>query len=188
MFSWVINKKYLIISGVSLAVISGSFLAGRYSTKKTVEIQYKDKLVYVKDTTEKDKKDTVKNQNKNKDKSGHIVIVTTKKHNKDGTDETVTQKTIDYNNKEKDKEIAKTKENKAIDTHIKKDQTKEESITKTQGDNSNGIEYRIMFGRSFSDPKIKILPEVGFPLFFGIKGNIGFQTDKTMYAGLSFTY
>lgn len=187
MFS-LLTHKYLIISGVSLVVISGSFLAGRYTSKKTTEIQYKDKIVYVKDQTKNDKKDSTKKQDKNKEKSGHVVVVTTKTHNKDGTDQTVTKKTIDFNNKEKDKEIANTKENKETDTHIQKDEIKEEAIKKTQGDNSNGIEYRIMFGRSFSDSKIKILPEVGFPLFFGIKGNIGFQTDKTMYAGLSINY
>ena len=184
MFS-LVNKKYLIIGTSSLIIISGSFIAGRSSAKKATEIQFKDRIVYVKDDKKTDNKNISNHTNKNKRNSGHVVIV--EHRDKDG-DYTKT-KTIDYNSKEKDRNSFKEKEKKTDDVHIAKEETKEESIKKTSGNSSDSIEYGFMVGRSFNNSQIKYLPEVGIPIFFGIKGHVGMEfPDKTIFAGVSINY
>ena len=188
------NSK-LIFVGIGVLSLGGTFTAGRLSApKQKTQIQYVDKIKYVKDEKKEEDKQATKAKDKhsqtNKEKKGHVVVVT--QHTKDGS--TVTTRTIDYDNKSDSKanSTTNTASNTQTDTttHVQKDETKQEEVKQSYQQSNSGIDYTFMVGRSFSDPRLDYMGQIGVPLFWGLfKANAGFEWQhKEMFVGATLNF
>ena len=188
------NSKIIFV-GIGLLSLGGTFAAGRFSAPKpTTQIQYVDKIKYVKDETKEQEKKVNKAKAKtnqtDKEKKGHVTVVT--RHTVEG--ETITTRTIDYDNKTKsenktDTNVVTTNDTKT-NTHIQKDETKQEEVKQSYPSSSTRIDYTFMVGRSLKNPQMDYMGQIGVPLFWGLfKANAGYEwNDKKIFVGATLNF
>lgn len=195
-----IPKGKIVSVVFGIGVGAGLFFVGRKTAPKpTTEIQYVDRIKYVKEEKKEEKSEVKTNEHaeaqKDKQSKGHVVIVQRTTKGKDGKTHTVTKKTIDYDSSTKsdqkdDIDVVKNTQKKT-DTHITKDETKKEDIKQTYPDSSDsGITYTFLVGRSFSDARTDYEGFVGVPVLWNLfKVDVGYEyLDKRMFLGATVTF
>lgn len=169
MFS--ISKTKIILIGVSAA---GIFTLGRATAPKPKpEIRMIDNTKSV----EKAIADTKKQMSEALQKQ--IVLEKHSIKSKEGEIKTDVKEIITYSKNSTQNVDSKTQNNS---------KTSDRQTVEVKQKNS-GIDYTVMVGRSFSDPKYDYIALVGVPLFAGIKANAGYElNDKKIFVGATFNF
>ena len=173
--------------------------------EQVIADKVKTQVKQIVEQKEKELQETYKKK-MNSENKGKITIVTTTTTDKDGKKVVTQTKTIDYDSKKntntnknthrKDTDNKKTdtkidekkhtEDTKKEEDHTKIDKRIEEKVKEIYPNTGNGVAYTFLIGRSFSDPAIDYMGQVGIPLpFFSfIKLDVGYEwIDKRMFVG-----
>jgi hypothetical protein len=153
-----IPKKTLIVSVVSVVLLVGAFLAGRYTTPVKVQEKVVEKVVVQEKivTVEVDKKNTDEDQKKDT----HTVVVVVKK--KDGS--TITTETKDTHADDQKHEV----EIKYVDRVVNRVVEKEVTVTKTIDRILPQWSVTAKVGTTFNQLKPSLAPPYFQPLLVGV--------------------